>query len=511
MDLEREVCKRKKIVIRSSWLLAASLIYLYTPICLFFWTWVRLSVAVPAIAVSLFTAYRVFNRFVKEETEHDVQISVSMLLFVILYLLAVAVLCGWGDYMIQSGDWSKHNALLNDLTYYKWPVFYRDAVTPSLLTYYIGQYLVPAGVGSLFHSVRVSEIVFMIWGAVGLLIISLNLFSGLNANSTSRQLVILLLLLLFNGCLPLAQLMFKMFAVSSSVSDPYQLHWMFFSFGEKPCLLQYRSNFVDLRWVMPQCISIWLVVSIYWKHREKVDSFLPIMLPCMLNGAISFFGLAVMAMLSVIVTVLTEKTKFSSLVLKIFSLDNILSLLFLAVPLLMYFSGNVFSEKPEYAGFTRNYVSLRIYICFVLGEFGFYALLLQKKQRKNSLFWSAVLLLLILPFFKVGYFNDLVMSASIPAMFLLMLCVLDELLENRRSLKSTCLVLLLVIAAFYPLKEMQSVCKEGFGRDLADSHCVTSLGQFSHPEMEGGESWKYNYYSYNLNNNLFLRFFIRNQ
>lgn len=130
MDLEREVCKRKRIVIRSSWLLAASLIYLYTPICLFFWTWVRLSVAVPAIAVSLFTAYRVFNRFVKEETEHDVQISVSMLLFVILYLLAVAVLCGWGDYMIQSGDWSKHNALLNDLTYYKWPVFYRDAVTP---------------------------------------------------------------------------------------------------------------------------------------------------------------------------------------------------------------------------------------------------------------------------------------------------------------------------------------------------------------------------------------------
>lgn len=496
---------QKTIVIRSRRLLVAALIYLYSPICLFFLTWTRPLIAVPAIAVSLFTIYRLFNRFVAEDTEWDVQITPGMLLFLILFLFAVAVICGWGDFMSQSTDWVKHNALLQDLTYQRWPVFYQDAVTPSMLTYYIGQYLVPAAVGKLFCSTRVSEIMFMFWGVVGLLIISLNLFSGLNAKSFSHQLVILLLLLLFNGCLPLAQQMYRLFTLGRTDFDPYQWHWMPFLFGENPCLLQYRSNFVDLRWVMPQCISIWLVLSIWWKHRGNVESFLPLMLPCMLNGAISFLGLAVMAMLSVAVTWMTEKTKLSDLVWKVFSMDNILSLLFLAVPLLVYFSGNLFSEKPAYAGFARQDVPLRLYVCFVLGEFGLYALLVWKKHRKNSLFWSAILLLAVLPFFKVGYYNDLVMSASIPAMFLLMICILDNLLENRKSWQSVCLVLLLMIAAIYPLKEMNSVRNEGLGRDLGGTHSVSSLEQYSNLKTEEGESWKYNYYTYDLDNSLFLR------
>ena len=500
---------QKRITIRSGWLLAAALIYLYSPICLFLWTWTRPLIAVPAIAVSLFTVYRVFDRFAAADTERDVQITPGMLLFLILFLFAVGVICGWGDFMTQSNDWLKHNALLQDLTYRSWPVFYQDAITPSMLTYYIGQYLVPAAVGKLFGSLWVSEVAFLLWGVVGLLIISLNLFSGLTQNRTTRQLVILLSLLLFNGCLPIAQQMYRLLAVDGTSFDPYQWQWMFFSFGEEPCLLQYRSNFVDLRWVMPQCISIWLVLSIWWKHTDSVESFLPLMLPCMLNGAISFLGLAVLAMLSVVLTWLMKKAKLLDLVRKVFSIDNILCLVFLAVPLLVYFSGNLFSEKPAYAGFSRQNVPLRLYVCFVMGEFGLYALLVWKKHRRNCLFWSAVLLLAVLPFFKVGYFNDLVMSASIPAMFLLMLCILEYLLQNRKTWQTVCLTLLLVIAAVYPLLEMNSVCMKGFGRDLGSTHYVSSLGQYSNLETEGGRDCKYNYYTYDLDNSLFLRWFSK--
>lgn len=176
--------QKNTLVIRSRWLLAAALIYLYCPICLFLWTWTRPLVAVPAVVVSIFTVYRLFSRFGAADTERDVQISPGMLLFLIVYLSAVALICGWGDFMSQAADWAKHNALLQDLTYQSWPVFYRDAVTPSLLTYYIGQYLVPAAVGKLFCSARISEIMFMLWGVVGLLLISLNLFSGLTQGLT---------------------------------------------------------------------------------------------------------------------------------------------------------------------------------------------------------------------------------------------------------------------------------------------------------------------------------------
>ena len=84
----------KPLVIRSRWLLMAALTYLYIPICLFLWTWTRPLVAVPAIAVSLFTVYRLFNRFAAANTERDVQITPGMLLFLIVFLFAVAVICG---------------------------------------------------------------------------------------------------------------------------------------------------------------------------------------------------------------------------------------------------------------------------------------------------------------------------------------------------------------------------------------------------------------------------------
>lgn len=44
----------------------------------------------------------------------------------------------------QSADWSKHNAVLRDLIEKEWPVLYHNEDESSLLTYYLGQYLVPA-------------------------------------------------------------------------------------------------------------------------------------------------------------------------------------------------------------------------------------------------------------------------------------------------------------------------------------------------------------------------------
>ncbi len=77
--------------------------------------------------------------------------------------------------MEQAGDWAKHNAILYDLVNRRWPVLYTNVKEHSMLTYYIGQYMVAALVGKVTHSTRIAEIVLYIWNMIGLVLVLFNL------------------------------------------------------------------------------------------------------------------------------------------------------------------------------------------------------------------------------------------------------------------------------------------------------------------------------------------------
>lgn len=506
--------KNVKIYIKERQLTLCSLLYLYLPIYLFFITWTKWWIAVLIILVSLYCGINFFNHNSNTEYYNDVSVSLFSLIVVSFFILFLGILSGWGGIIAQSADWTKHNAILKDLVTMEWPVYYRDAATPSMLTYYIGQYLIPAAVGKLAGSFVVAEIMMYLWGIIGIFLVIFNLFYILGASSFKRQLIVIFIFMLFNGCIVISQCLYG--ALTGIFT--FDMRWMTGS------LLQYRGNFVDLRWVMPQTIAVWIVVTIWWRNRHNVQYYIPLMLPSMLNGAISFLGVAIMAIVCAIYETFLEHCRCRQFFKRALSLPNILTLLALGVPLLLYFSGNVLMEKdpqvelciqPQVFNFKEFFP---IYISFCLGEFGLYSIFIWRRHWKNGVFIGAFFLLIVLPFFKMGAYNDLVMSGSISAMFVLMICVIDVLFNRPRKLPAILLITCLLIGSINPLQEMKMIIyieremvynHENYPRELVQNVMAISPVKDNSNLMSKEITWKYNYYSYNVDNNAFIKYLAR--
>ena len=47
-------------------------------------------------------------------------------------------------------------------------------------------------------------------------------------------------------------------------------------------MYQYKSNMTCMRWIMPQTICIWLIMTMWWDNKEKYRHYVALMLPAML-------------------------------------------------------------------------------------------------------------------------------------------------------------------------------------------------------------------------------------
>lgn len=507
-----------KISIKMIYIRCLSLLYLYIPIWIFFVTWTKWWIAAAAIAVSGYSCLIIIKSYKKDVQSGDnhgvISIGVLPLMIVTVSILFMGIISGWGGWMVQSWDWLKHNAILSDLVTRDWPVYYREAVSPSMLTYYVGQYLIPAIVGKVLGSFRVAEIMMYIWGEIGVFLVALNLFHITHADSFVRQGKLVLVLLFFSGCLIISQILF--FACSLIVGQTVyselpavlfrNVQWMS---NIQDAYLQYRSNYVDLRWVMPQTIAVWLVVTLWCDSHRDIYYYVPMMLPAMLNGAISFLCLAVMAVICAIYEQIVERRTVLKFLKDIFSLPNLLSLVAIGLPLLAYYSGNVFAPKVDVVGFHMQHLGLKLYMSFCIGHFGIYALMTWRRHWKKGIFISAFILLILLPSFSMGYYNDLAMSGSIPAMFVMMICVIDVLFNNPRRLTAVVLSICLLIAAINPFREMVDVIKKTYDQKETNSQDITTLLQTNSDLSSGDISWRYNYYSYNIDDNVFIKYVAR--
>lgn len=303
----------------------------------------------------------------------------------------------------------------------------------------------------------------------------------------------------FATSLPIAQ---DLLSIRTGVAND-DIQWMINTFERR---LQYRSNFVQLRWVMPQSIVTWITVSIWYQNRAKIEYYIPLLLPVLLYGSIPFLGLVFMAIFCAVAELV--RARDLSPFKKAFSLQNILSLVFVGIPLLLYFGGNVFSEKDAWNTLSMQQIGISLYVSFTLGSFGLYTLILWREYHKNALFLSSIALLLLLPFFKMGYSNDLCMGASIPALFVLMICLTEFILSHPRAFRTGAAAVLLFVSALYPMQEMATAVRTNRWGTLDHDVRVESLAEYSDLDSDA-LSWKYNYYSYDVDTNIFIRYVAR--
>ena len=111
------------IILRKKYLIIASMAYIYIPIVLFLFGWTKIYIAILCCMVFGYSLKVLFNDFMNKSSDKNIQINGRVLVFVILFFLIIGYYAGWGNFVTQTDDWYKHNAVLSDLVERPWPVY----------------------------------------------------------------------------------------------------------------------------------------------------------------------------------------------------------------------------------------------------------------------------------------------------------------------------------------------------------------------------------------------------
>ncbi len=515
--------EKDKFTISIKKLTVVSLLYAYIPIALFLLTWVKSYISVPVVLLGGFLFYRFLRDISKEDpegkseavfNERAVEIDIGIGIIVLLFVVVLGYLSGWTYYVPQAGDWGKHNALLHDLLEYEWPVYYKTS-NPAMLTYYIGQYIVPALIGKMFHSFGALYIGLFIWNGLGTIILILWIFLLTNANSQMKKIIALVVFFVFSGALCLAQTV-----GSFLIETPkYEMHWFDIS---KEIFLQYTSFFTSMRWVAPQFIVPGILTLLWVSYRKNIKFYAFILMPLMLFGTFQFLGLCLMCVIYLLFYIYEERKDFKKIALNIFSVYNVAWILTAGIIFLLYFAGNILSPKPDMIGFgvqpflkSANYFIC--YIIFCLCMFGIHCICIAPKFKNEKIFYAVCILLAIIPWFKMGKFNDFCMRVSIVPLMVLFVMVVRYLFEKTSGKKmifsKAVLIILLCIGAKYPIEEIQkelnfevlSLTKvQLFDIDRTLTH-FTELSDDDKEKVD----LKYNYFTYNPQDSFWSKYIAR--
>ena len=409
----------------------ATLIYIYIPVVIFLIGFTRLLICIPCLLALLFVTRR-FLLLINDKCNRFIRIDKRALIMGVIILLLIGFFSGWGRWVNQVYDWYKHNAVLKDLVERKWPVYYVNGKETSMLTYYVGQYLVPAIVGKCFNSFRSAEVMLYIWNEIGLFLVWLQLLIFMNNTSALAQIFETICLIFFHVPQSLTELIEK---IVYDI-DNFGTNWVYINDGE--IILQYSGNYCVLEWVFNQTIVPWLIVLLFLEYKDDIKMYLYFMLPMLIFAVLPLVGMVPLAVGYALNKYISERN-IKAFFKEVFSLDNLLCITFLGMPLILYYYGNVLANKP--ASLSLRFIDykkyLGVYFIFIICNVVLYACCLIRNYLHSPLFYLAFGYLLIVPLFSMGYYNDLVMRSSIPSLFIVMCFVIDYLTKNFDAIMQT--------------------------------------------------------------------------
>lgn len=498
------------IVLNKKKLIICLLLYIYIPICIFLFGWTKCWISISCFLVISFC----FVSFIKntEEKNEDVYISKKVFLFSLLFLFVIGYFAGWGRFVDQASDWAKHNAIMYDLTNRKWPVYYCNNVEKSMLTYYIGQYMFPALIGKIFCSTRVTEIANYIYAEIGLVLVYIYLISILKIKENYKQIIALFVLVFFCLPFPLAKIISEFFYPGLAASSN---QWYIYTNDLK---IQYSANYIMLRWVYCQTIVIWASMLLLLDNKDKINYYIFLLLPSLFFGILPFVGIVYYAIGYAVFSIF--KTDIKNIIKRVLSLENILLMFSLGFVFFTYYYGNVFGAKDSTISFgINNYGDyLGLYFILVIICIGIYAIILYKKNNNSIFFYLTILYLVVLPMFKMGAYNDLVMRGSIPALFLYAFYTIEYLCELKLNTlnKRICFVFvasMLFIGFTNQYEELNnSIINEDYTKiGIVEDYIEwTTMEDFANRSNNNIPSdIKYNYYSYDIEDNIFCKYISR--
>ncbi|MEG1009614.1 MAG: hypothetical protein RSF67_07385 [Clostridia bacterium] len=432
-----------KIKIKVNILLRIAFIFMLLNIGIFIIGWLRVYYSIPLFLLLLIVFFILFR--MTDKIDEIIIIDFKFLLISMIIIFAWCVFSGQGGLFYQQGDWEARNPIYHDLIQYDWPVFYSDN---SMLCYYIGYWQIPALICKILNcNIFFSDIILLFYTFFSILLIYLLLIRITKANSVGKQITVLIVFIFFSGWDFIPQ-----FIHNWKHGLPFINGDLVFS--EKYYLTianaQYNANSTELSWVFNQAIPAWISACLFIILKDNKRFYAIILLPLIFFSPFVFIGFSFILISVLIKEYIIDK---SFIWKDIFCAANLLQFSYFIVFLLYYLS-NLLTPKMNEAGmqFKFQFINISIiwYLLFVFFEFFIFTMLIYRRYIKDEVFISVNLLLLILPFFVYGKYNDLCMRAAIVPLFILMIYCIDYLLTSNNWQKYA-LILALTLGSSVPI------------------------------------------------------------
>ncbi len=533
----------KHLQIKAKTLYLYELIYITLPVIIFLFGWTRWYIAIICCLSGIFCYKRMFLDHSLKKQNNNINVIPIILVIGCILLFFIGYLCSWGRWVFQETDYEKHNAILADLTNRSWPVYYHNGNESSMLTYYIGQYILPSGIGKIFHSFRITEVATFVWSVIGIILVWLHLLKSLRIIHPANQICSLAVMFLFA---PTSYFTRVLASLTYAQHSPINIsEFIYISIEAKTCI-QYVSNYAQLSWAFPQIIVCWITVLLLIDNKDNIKYYVPLILPSMLYSILSFLGIVIIAFFYVLF-ILLRKRSFTAWLKQIMSIENIVFAVTIGSVFISYYWGNVFSVKPDIVKFHLSAVHLApwVFLVFYITCVLPYPLCLMKWYHKDVFFVIASAIISLLPLFCMGLFNDLMMRASIPAFFIIMYCIIDLLNKKIHSVKllklktnkqnyaeskgkyrsglkkflrldSLCtilLILLLIGGAICPVVNIIDVLGKSHMFQTEELRTWGTAEIYANRNLDNSKLYDkvYNYYTYDLDNNFFYKYIARVQ
>lgn len=465
MELELAEKRRnmKEIQIPYRWVVGCALGYLVLPISIFFLTWVRWYIGIPATALLIAGLFFLMKNSYSQNKE---VISIGWLhacgLF--LFLLIWVWTCGIGNFFIGAYDHPWRTAIFRDMIDFSWPIVYPE--TGNAFVYYLFYWFVPALVGKAFGWTA-GNVALVLWTHVGLILTFLLLVHVTKAVKVSHLWIVAIL---FFGWSGLNTVGCAIMQVLNLNAYPYGLNssmgWLDAMYNGYSFNFFYRSNQETLMQIFNQAAPLWIATLLTLDGYGRVENFAYIGLCLLPFAPLPFLGLVII-MLAIFVKQLScavKRREIVPLLKKVFSIPN-LTAAFSVFPIVaLFFMCNSTTAQGAGGGFMLLPLELfdkrRLFslVLFWVLEFGLISVLIFSKYKKNYLFYVVVGTLIISPLIEYGKHGgrDFCMNATLPALFVLLVFtiryIFDYVVGKPLHLKNFLVVLVLIFSLLSPVK-----------------------------------------------------------
>ena len=419
-----------KIKINLNLLNQISIIYLSVPLFIFLLTWLNSYIAIfcsCCLVVAIYTA-----DFKETKTNLSLINNKKIFLIVLGFSLILCYFAGLGGLWYQSNDHHWRNAIFRDLINYDWPVYYKTM--DYAMAYYTGHWLLSALFAKIFLFVSkdfaffIGNIFLLLYSVLGVFLALFHFICAIKVKNYFKVILVVVIFILFSG-MDIVGVIFPVFYDSRvTLKDLHLEMWSIF-------VANFRAFTSQLFWCYNQTIPALILTLLLYNNRKKIENYALIAILCLFSAPIPFLGLLMFFVLFFLeyIWIQYKRNNIEKCIKKIFSIQNIISVLCIAPIISLYFISNFSITSDE--GHLRFvfYVDIHyiiMYLYYIILEIGIYYILIYKEYKRNSIYYISLIFLLICPFLKLGLYFDFCMDASMPP--LLMLCMMITMFLMRK-------------------------------------------------------------------------------